>query len=109
MKRLASRRALSIASVFVGALGCAALGLLKRQLQSLPSVFLVRSDGCHADCCPLPEFLMICLGDGYVELRAQSILQPANDHAFIFEGLRMRNMDVQGKQGNGYHVNREGN
>jgi len=46
---------------------------------------------------------MIGLRHGDVELGAKAIFQPTHDHALVLEGLRVRNVNLEGEKRNRYH------
>jgi hypothetical protein len=81
--------------------GCAAFRFTECEFKRLAHIRLVRADSGNADRGPLPHVLVICFRDSDVEFGSKAIFQSADDHSFVFEGLRMRNGDVQREQGDG--------
>src|SRR5439155_15851566 len=80
------------------ALGRDSFGLIGRLLQYFLQEPLVGSHGDHAYLSSLPQVLMIDFRNGNVKLRAQPVLQAAYDHPLVFQGMRMRYVDIEREQ-----------
>src|SRR5579864_9025905 len=70
----------------------------KDGLQRLLEVRGIVREGDDAHLSALPGFLVIEFGDGHVEARAEAVLQAAQNLAFVFKGMRVRDEDFQRQQ-----------
>lgn len=79
---------------------------LFRFRQDLPKyIFEERTaigDGNHAQSCLLPNVLMIELGNGDIEARAEAIANFLHDRPLFLEGMGVRQRDVQRHYANGH-------
>src|SRR5690349_5085881 len=71
---------------------------LKHGLERLLEVRLIVREAHHAHLSALPGIVVIEFGDGHVEARAQAFFQAAQDLAFVFQGMRVRDVNFQGQQ-----------
>ena len=81
--------------------GGAAFRFIESELQCLSHILFVRTDCGDADRGALPHILMICFGDGHVELRSKAVFEAANNHSLVFERVRVRDGDLEGEQSDG--------
>jgi hypothetical protein len=72
--------------------------LRKNGLQRLLEVSGIVRERDDANLSALPGILVIEFGDGYVEACAEAILQAAQDLAFVFKGMRVRDENFQRQQ-----------
>jgi hypothetical protein len=72
--------------------------LRKNGLQGLLKVRGIVREGDDANLSALPGVLVIEFGDGHVEARAEAVLQAAQNLAFVFKGMRVRDEDFQRQQ-----------
>jgi hypothetical protein len=75
-------------------------GLGEDGLQGLLEVRGIIRQADDADLGTLPGVLVIEFGDGDVETRAEAVLQAAQDLAFVFKGVGVRDEDFQSQQTN---------
>jgi hypothetical protein len=83
------------------AVGRNTFGFFECELQGLARVLFVGSDGGDADRGALPYVLVIGFGNGDIEFGAEPVLEAADDHALVFERLRMGDVDLEREQGDG--------
>jgi hypothetical protein len=67
-------------------------------LQRLLEVRGIVREGDDANLSALPGVLVIKFGHGHVKARAEAVLQAAQNLAFVFKGMRVRDEDFQRQQ-----------